>query len=60
MIQFIQNNLGSILVGLLLLIIVGLAIYKLYRDEKSGKGSCSGCSGSCSACHIPELESQEK
>ncbi len=54
MIQFILNNIGTIIVSAVVLLMVGLAGYKLIRDEKSGKTGCSGCSGSCSACHIPD------
>ena len=43
-------------VGLVVLAVLGLALWKLLRDKKRGKGSCScgggcpGCSGSCTRC----------
>ena len=56
MIQFILDNIGTIIVSAVVLLMVGLAGYKLIRDEKNGKTGCSGCSGSCSACQIPPTE----
>ena len=43
---------GTALVGLVLLLIVGSVIRKMVNDHKSGKSSCgcncAGCSGCCS------------
>ena len=39
----------TILVGAVLAAIVTLAIRSLYKDKKSGKGSCS-CGGNCGCC----------
>ncbi len=37
---------GTVIVGLGLLAVIGLIIYVLYKDKKAGKTSCgSGCSG---------------
>lgn len=47
MLTFLQNNLATILVGLVLLAVVGLVLYVMRRDKAAGKGSC-GCS--CSGC----------
>lgn len=41
---------GNVIVGGILVIIVGLAIYKLRKDKKNGKGCCGDC-GSCKNCH---------
>lgn len=52
-------NPGTFAVSTVLVIIVGLIIYKMIKDKKSGKSSCS-CGGSCSgcgmagSCHKPE------
>ena len=42
-------NPGTLAVSTVLVIIVGLIIYKMIKDKKSGKSSCS-CGGSCSGC----------
>ena len=42
-------NPGTLAVSAVLVIIVGLIIYKMIKDKKSGKSSCS-CGGSCSGC----------
>ena len=42
-------NPGTLAVLAVLVIIVGLIIYKMIKDKKSGKSSCS-CGGSCSGC----------
>lgn len=44
---WIVTNLGTIVVGLILLIIVGLIIFKLVKDKKNGKSAC-GCG--CANC----------
>ncbi|MEI3199241.1 MAG: FeoB-associated Cys-rich membrane protein [Lachnospiraceae bacterium] len=48
---------GTIIVLLVLVLIVFLAARSIYRDKKSGKGSCGGncsaCHGGCS-CSVPE------
>ena len=42
-------NPGTFAVLAVLIIIVGLIVYKMIKDKKSGKSSCS-CGGSCSCC----------
>lgn len=58
MLEFLQNNWGSLLVGAIVLSVVVLIIVKLVRDKKAGKytcggncGSCGACSGKCSGCN---------
>ena len=43
-------NMGTIIVGSVVLVIVGFAAFRLIKNIKSGKGGChcSGCSGYCS------------
>ncbi len=51
---FITENLGTIAVLLVVIAIVGLIVYKLYKDKKAGKLSCGcNCSGcaNAGACH---------
>ena len=54
MISWLEANLASILVGLLLLSSIALVIRKLILDRRAGKHSCGcacdGCAG-CSRCH---------
>ena len=45
---------GTIIVGLILVLIVALIIRSMVKDKKSGKslpggGNCSHCAGHCSA-----------
>ena len=47
MLTFLQNNLATIVIGLILLAVVCLVIYVMGRDKKAGKSAC-GCS--CSGC----------
>ena len=42
-------NPGTFAVSAVLIIIVCLIIYKMIKDKKSGKSTCS-CGGSCSGC----------
>lgn len=46
---------GTIIIGLLVLAIVGLSIRKLVKDKKSGKTSC-GCG--CSCC--PKIDERKE
>ncbi len=54
MLEFIQNNIGTILVGAVVLGILAVAAWKVISDKRKGKSSCScGCS-SCpnsALCH---------
>ncbi|MGN1411057.1 MAG: FeoB-associated Cys-rich membrane protein [Oscillospiraceae bacterium] len=54
MLDFITNNLGTIIVSLILLVVVGLIIYSIRKDKKKGKSSCGcGCKHCANAqyCH---------
>ena len=48
MLQFISDNLASILAGIAVAAILAIAIWSMHRDKKKSPcgGSCSGCSGS--------------
>ena len=39
-------NIWDIVIGMVLVGVVGLAIWKMIKDKKSGKGCC----GNCSSC----------
>ncbi|MGI6115499.1 MULTISPECIES: FeoB-associated Cys-rich membrane protein [unclassified Clostridium] len=49
MLQFLTENLGTILVGLAVALLLTLVVVKLLRDRKKGKSVCS-CGGACSGC----------
>lgn len=49
---WILSNLGTIVVGLLVLAAAYLAFQSVRKDFNTGGCSgCSGCGGSCSCCH---------
>ena len=54
MLSWLQENIGSIVVGLILLVVVVLIMRRLILDKKAGKhlcgGSCGSCGGGCSGC----------
>lgn len=43
-------QMGTIIVGAVVVVVAALAARSIYRDKKSGK-ACSGCSGGCAGCH---------
>ena len=54
MINFLAENIGNIIVCLVLLATVGLAVRSMVRNKKKGKTSCGcGCANcqSASICH---------
>lgn len=52
MLEFISNNIGTILISVLLLGIVSAIIIKTVRNKKQGKTSC-GCG--CSTCAMSDI-----
>ena len=60
--SFIRDNLGSIVAGAAVLLIVILAVAgTLNKHKKGGCGcGCSGCSGSCPHCTPSEKKETEK
>lgn len=46
---FIIENLGTIIIGLIVAVIVGLVIFSMVKNNKKGKSSC-GCGCGCSHC----------
>lgn len=50
--EWILSNLGTIVVGLIVLAMAWLALCSVRKDFRSGGCSgCSGCGGGCSCCH---------
>ncbi|MGI6623247.1 MAG: FeoB-associated Cys-rich membrane protein [Acetivibrionales bacterium] len=47
MLNFLIDNLASIIVGAIVLLIVSAVLIKLIRDKKNHKSSCGAC---CSGC----------
>ena len=47
MLNWIHENLGTILVSLVLILALTLAVWKLIRDRKAGRHSCGGCCEGC-------------
>ncbi|MCD7812257.1 MAG: FeoB-associated Cys-rich membrane protein [Ruminococcus sp.] len=47
MLDFLKENIGTIIVGLIVFAIVALVVIKMVRDRKQGKSSC-GCG--CEHC----------
>ncbi len=41
---------GTVIVGSVLAVIVGLLIWKLIKDKKAGKSSCGGDCAHCRGC----------
>lgn len=51
MLEFLTENLSTILIGAVILTVVALIIVKLARDRRKGKNSCGcGCENCPSAC----------
>ena len=44
MVEFFNENLGTIIVGAVLLVILAAAFMKIRKDKKEGKGCGCGCS----------------
>ena len=47
MLAWFSENLGTIIVSIILLLVVGFVIFIMIRDKRSGK---SGCSHGCQSC----------
>ncbi|MEG0691729.1 MAG: FeoB-associated Cys-rich membrane protein [Oscillospiraceae bacterium] len=54
MVEFIVNNLSTIIVGTLIFTLVTLVVLKLIKDKKNHKSSCGGGCAGCPSkgmCH---------
>lgn len=40
---------GTLIIGIIVFVIIGFAVYKVYKDSKSGK--CDGGCDCCNGCH---------
>lgn len=50
MLEFIQQNAGSIAVGVMLFTVIAVIAVKMFLDKRSGKGSCGGDCAHCGCC----------
>ena len=50
MLAWIIENLGNIIVSLILIVIVAAVIFKMIKDKKNGISSCGGNCAHCSMC----------
>lgn len=56
-------NVGTCVVGILLLILVGSIVMKMVRDKKKGKSSCGGqcsCCAHAGVCHPSSPQAVKK
>ena len=54
MLEFLQNNIGTIIAAAVVLAILALAARRMISDKKQGKSSCGGSCGCCpnsALCH---------
>ena len=54
MLDFIVDNLGTILITVVLVTILAAIVVKLVRDKRKGKSSCGGSCAHCAlggSCH---------
>ncbi len=49
MLAWLTENLGTIVISLILLAAVAAIILSMIRDKKKGRSSC-GCGGDCAHC----------
>ena len=50
MISWLSDNIGTILITFLLILIVGGIIFKMIRDKRKGRSSCGGNCAQCKMC----------
>ena len=54
MAEWISQNLGTIVVTILLIAAVAGVIYKMIKDKNQGRSCCGGSCSQCNACgHCP-------
>ena len=59
MIEFLKNNIGTVVVGAILLLLCIYVFYVLIRNRRQGKTSCGCNCGGCpmsGTCHKQEKE----
>lgn len=48
--EWFNSYAPTVIVGLCVLALIGMAVRKMARDKKSGCGCSGGCPGGCSGC----------
>lgn len=56
MVEFIQEYLGSILVGAGVLAVIAVIIVSAVRDKRAGRYSCGGDCAHCGCCHRAQVK----
>ncbi|MBQ5761623.1 MAG: FeoB-associated Cys-rich membrane protein [Clostridia bacterium] len=59
MLKWIENNIASIIVLLVVAAVISLIVVKIISDKRRGKSSCSCGCGGCAlkdSCHAKEKE----
>lgn len=52
MLEWLSQNLATVIIVAVLAVIFGLLLYSLIRDKKAGRSSCGGgCAGCANACY---------
>lgn len=51
MLAWLSANIGTIVVGLIVLGAVAAILRSMWRDKKAGKLSCGGDCAKCGGCH---------
>ena len=57
MLEWLSANLGTIIVGLILFLILTAIVVKMIRDKKKGRTSCGCGCANCAmrgSCHKPQ------
>lgn len=60
MLDWIVQNIGSVCIGAMLLILIGFVVYQMRKDKKAGKSACGSSCASCpmsGKCHGGENKS---
>lgn len=47
MLEFLQNNIGTIIAAAVVIVLLGFAAWRMISDKKQGKSSCGGSCGCC-------------
>ena len=50
MITWLAENLGTILISIVLIVLVTVIIRTLIRDKRMGRSTCTGSCASCKMC----------
>ena len=58
MLDFIMQNLGSIIIGAIVLLVIVLIVIKMVRGGTKAICSCGDCS-SCSSCGVCDIKKDE-